>query len=721
MSSLAPPSFYDVAQTFYVDKLKVGSAATVKVTSIDLYFKSKPTQTKNVSGIDSPGVGIWICPVVNDIPDFGALSIYTYVRNSYDAVQAYADASQPTTFTFNTPITVATGGYYAIVVKFDDPGYKLWTNKQGDALVGTNTPSPGSTTVNDGKYYTNISIPASSSLDGTSLRACSPVDTTMKPFTDTDLKFKVKIAKYVANTVSVVVVNKNYEFITFGAYTGSLTSGEYVYQKVANSAGTVSVAEANNIVIGTGTNFTSAIVGSYIVIQNSIVGDVVLLKVSNVTNTTHLSLESNVFFTNTAANYMYPPVAQVFYKDYIRKKIHFTDSSANTTVYFSSGSEVWGATSKSKISISTLDDYPVDHFVPKIITSLPQYANISHTYALAYSNGSQYIMGDSVAVNTLSLNEVKKYKGVVRSRSSEVSSSYLYGSNRKSFIHTINLKINKPTNYLWEAPQIHTEDLDVFVRTNKITALADQQISDPNNGTVDTEVYPKGGLAGTKHITKKVSFANNRFAEDVRVFLTAHRPTGTDVLVYCKIHNSADPETFDDKSWTPLTIVENAGKYSSSTNTDDIIEYTYGLPAYSPTANALPGTFSTQVSNNIIVGTGVVCNTYVAIDNLVKIYNPLFPQNYMVAVVAASNTSTITLGTVVSNTNLVGTGFKVDRLKYNNIAFNDVLNYNICSYYNLAMANFDKYDSMQIKVVLAASNTNMSPTVDQIQVVGASA
>ena len=46
--------------------------------------------------------------------------------------------------------------------------------------------------------------------------------------------------------------------------------------------------------------------------------------------------------------------------------------------------------------------------------------------------------------------------------------------------------------------------------------------------------------------------ANNKFAEDLLVFLTAYRPANTDIKVFARIHNSDDPEAFDDKDWTML-------------------------------------------------------------------------------------------------------------------------------------------------------------------------
>jgi hypothetical protein len=73
---------------------------------------------------------------------------------------------------------------------------------------------------------------------------------------------------------------------------------------------------------------------------------------------------------------------------------------------------------------------------------------------------------------------------------------------------------------------------------------------------------------------------------------------------------------------------------------------------------------------------------YVKTNDVVKIYNSLFPENNMVASVATCNSSAIVLYEPITDTNLVGTGFKVQRMKYPGIAFTNILNDNVSRYYN---------------------------------------
>ena len=55
-----PPNF-SLIQTFYADPEIVNGASEVTMTSIDLFFKLKPSQTANLSGNPNAGVAVAIC------------------------------------------------------------------------------------------------------------------------------------------------------------------------------------------------------------------------------------------------------------------------------------------------------------------------------------------------------------------------------------------------------------------------------------------------------------------------------------------------------------------------------------------------------------------------------------------------------------------------------------------------------------------------------------
>ena len=90
-----------------------------------------------------------------------------------------------------------------------------------------------------------------------------------------------------------------------------------------------------------------------------------------------------------------------------------------------------------------------------------------------------------------------------------------------------------------------------------------------------TEKTPDHGTAKARYISKKVVLADTQDAEDIKVYVAAYKPAGTDIYVFAKFWNGTDPELFDNKQWTLLTTDNTL--VSSKANINDFIEYEYGL------------------------------------------------------------------------------------------------------------------------------------------------
>jgi hypothetical protein len=331
--------------------------------------------------------------------------------------------------------------------------------------------------------------------------------------------------------------------------------------------------------------------------------------------------------------------------------------------------------------------------------------------------GYQYVPGNARPLSNDKINDITAYDGYLLSRSNEVVNPVLYGANRKSGLIKMTIDINASNTNLFTSPTLNVSEFDLFVANNNISN--NYTATDANSVVYDTEVG-NAGIALARHISTKSQFADNRFAEDIRVFALAYRPQNTEVRVYAKIHSLGDPDTFDDRTWTPLTIINNGNKFSSVGDVNDLVEYEYGFPPYPESAVTLEGFATTGNGNNEIAITSDP-TPLLENNNLIKIYNPVVEENYQIAVVTNVNTSVITVSTPITNNNVLGAGLKIDRLKYYNTAFNNIQNDNICRYYNSSLAAFDKYDTMQIKIVLLSNSSYIVPKVEQVQVIGVSA
>lgn len=710
---------YSMIQTFYADPEAVNKSGEVSITSVELYFKLKPDPLRNTSGKIKPGASIIICDVENDEPVLAKCYIDSECSLPFDRINSFSDASTSSTFSLRVPLKVTTGRSYGIVVILDDPAYQLWINKQGDKLVNTNKPSPGSNLVKDGKLFmkNNASV--------------------FKALSDQDLKFKINVAKYVANTQTVYYTNRNFEFLTITGRTKRFLGGELVYKNVANSAGTLNVVSGNNTITGTGTLFTQYSTGTPIVVYaNSSTTQV--MTIINVANDTVITVGSKPAFSNSSTNFKITPIASVYYQEDLTNKMILVDSTANSTstsTRFQAGDVIVGDDSEAEATISSLDSYDTDRIFIRGGISVPAGGSINSKFVASANNGTGYAIDtnnfQAIKINDTKVKNITGTKGAILSRSAEVVNSNLFSNtdlliSKKSFVMQCDFAVAASNTALFNAPTVDKGLVDLFVMQNKIsntyTYTEANSSSRDYNVVIDTEVAGSG-IAASRHISSKVTFANNRFAEDIRVFMTAYRPANTDLRVYARVHNSADPDAFDDRQWTPLVYVDNATKFSSSLDRNDVIEYELGLPQYSETANVVPGVFSTQLGNSVIICSGTNPATYLAADDVIKLYNPLIPEDYIVSVVTSVNStaSSVTLGDTISNNNVVGSGFKVDRLKYKNIVFNNYTNDNVARYYNSSLVEFDKFDSMQIKIVMLADSTNKVPEVDQIQVIGVSA
>jgi len=235
-----------------------------------------------------------------------------------------------------------------------------------------------------------------------------------------------------------------------------------------------------------------------------------------------------------------------------------------------------------------------------------------------------------------------------------------------------------------------------------------------------TNEHTDSGNAWAKHITKIAEF--QRPAEDLRVYLTAYRPYGTDLKVYARIHKDEDPEPFDDKKWT-LLEQKNTADLSSAIDTSDYVELEYGFYQYAPERTKLTGVGAATLGNSTIIGSGTLFDAELANGDVIMLRQELFPDNHIVAVVGevVSNTE-LTLTENIANTSLVVEGLVIDKVSdaYENQAFNNIQKSNIVRYFNESKAKFDLYDRVAIKVVFLSDSPHRIPRIDDLRGVACS-
>jgi hypothetical protein len=699
-------AFFDYIQTFYVNSDAVNSAEEVLITSVELFFKGKPSTTSNISNLSAPGLSVWICEVTNDQPTPEKVLNNSVTIVQYERIHTSLNATTPTTVSFNAPVAVKSGRSYGIVIKYDDPAFEIWYNKQGDALVTT---TGKSSTVSQGSQGRFV---------GTLFKATSATDNTS--YSDRDLKFKVNIAKFDVTTGTFNLVNKDYEFFTLDSVSGTIRGGDIVYQDIASATGTISVSSSSSTITGSGTTFTNHSAGQKVLFGNGTTNN--LIKIVSVTNATSMVVETVPSITGSSLTYKVPPTGRADYTNYTNSSnsiLFLVDSdAANATFKFTPGTRVIGHNFGGSANLKSIYAYSADNITPRLAMKSWAHSNFQLTYKTVNETHNLVSTGTDVT-NMYNNASQTNWDAYILSRSTEVDTTLgltLYGARRKSVVMTVDVSAGtgSTTQSTFAVPRINADELDLSVYQNSINNNTEQTVNGIAN--FDTETA-KNGIGASKYISRKITFAADKFAEDIVVYLTGYRPAGTELKLYAKLHNSIDKESFDDKAWSPLIIKDNTEKYSSEPA--DLIEYTYGLPQYPEVRESLSGSFTVQSTSSVILASADQTNA-VAAGDLIKVYDPILPDNHEVFTVLSANTTAISVNKNITNVNIIG-NMSVDKLKYKLTAWNNIANDNVARYVSNSLVEYDTFNSMQIKIVLLSDSTYVVPSVKQIQAIAVSA
>ena len=99
---------------------------------------------------------------------------------------------------------------------------------------------------------------------------------------------------------------------------------------------------------------------------------------------------------------------------------------------------------------------------------------------------------------------------------------------------------------------------------------------------INGETSKSGGPAEARYIMRTVTLADGFDSGDIRVYLTAYKPAGSNIYVYFKPLSISDPTKFVDSNWQLLTQITSTNFISSSK--DDFRELVYA-PGINNVAN----------------------------------------------------------------------------------------------------------------------------------------
>ena len=725
-----------LAQTFNINK--EDGADGVYVTKVKLYFKEKSSNS-------TVGITVQIRETDNGYPAPIVLA-QKVIKNSNINVSSTAALS--TDVVFDTPVYLKSGVDYCLVVTpfQNNPDFKLWVAEVGVPDVA------------------NESLISNANWGGGVLFLSSN-DKVWTPYQGEDLKFSVYVADFSKTSGTVVLENEDYEFLTLTGTEGtfvdseevaqkansylsgtftcnttsaivntstsqatSVSSGEYVLAVFANSTvsktGTVSANTTSAQVNGSSTLFSSEYtVGDYLLINgnvrsvNSITNNTILILDAPLSNTVsanaHYGVTENIQISrvnsvnSTAITLKDTPLYQIdggtTYYGAVQKVVRGTvdkvvndtvilknSSAANSTFRFIAGEKIIGETSQATATISSVDDKVVNfteahiRYIAPPTSSVSLIQKIDGVTATAANSSIKEGVSNSI-----------KYEAEIKSRSNEII------SGSKSF--KLYADLSRQSTYDSISPVVDTSPVSVTTIENIVN----------NDSTDETTRY---GNSSVKYISKNVVLADGLDAEDIKVYITAYKPTQADVLVYAKILASDDSDSFDDKDWTLLQQVTESNLHSDSLDETDYIEYEYGFKL-TPPSTKLSGVI-TSSSNTTITGSGTSFTVDLAANDIVKIVDSSTLTGYDIAVVnSIANNTSLTLKT---STTFSSGSASLEKVSQPKAAFKYNRDSNIVTYFDGDKAQHSTYKTFALKIVLLSSSTKYVPILKDLRALAVS-
>ena len=650
-----------IAQTFWVI---LGSGKAISgcfVSKLDLFFKTKDPAL---------GIQVELCKVVNGYPTDEVLAFSRAHKKATD-VSISDDGQTATTFTFPSPVYVTSEQQYAIRVTPDNntPNYDIYIAKTGQADI-----------------FSNKSV-ASDSHEGVLFMSTN--SSTWEPNSDEDLKFVIYRCDFTTGTGTATLKNLDVDYLTINSISGTFEQGEYVYaaNASAQTTGTVTISTSNNIVTGTGTDFSNEYAtGQYITFANNTSQDVV--QVNSVTNSTQIILKGYPSLSNTVGIAAYnTPTGTVDYFESNSETNLLTIknvTSSNSTFKLSAAMSVIGVESGANCNIVSVDNIELSYFETLMSKITPTYTDVEMYVQANTSTGT--------TGNTIYRTDDRNYFGtaaIVHSKSNDLTNKL-----QQHFI------FNNSSNFT--SPAIDVKPISILGYKDLI------------NNNVTNEHLGGQGSATAKYVSRVVNLDDDLFGEDLRVYLTAYKPTkdNADIKVYGKFLSDSDNESFVDKHWSELEVIGSDAR--SGDNKADYREYIYGIKKLPDATFVVEGAVTS--GSPTVTTSSDKASTLVA-GTLVKIENGDTISGYQVNRVKSVSTVTVTMENNMTFTNV---GANIRTIDYPQTVFKDPDNDSIAAYYNSAGSLQQSFKTFAVKIILLSDDSTTVPKVKDMRAIALS-
>lgn len=517
------------------------------------------------------------------------------------------------------------------------------------------------------------------------------------------------------NAVTLKVTSVTASNIQFAYANGAPATGAPFANGAANffkiAPGQVSITAGSKSVVGTGTRFdtlsnTQPVIA---VSSNSTVATHNILWPSGAVNSTSMSLKNAPFTTNGSAFPIVAPVGRVASIDYNRNLLILDMSIANnstaanawinsyaTPSYFAAGRTLIGTSSNAAAIIQSVNDLSINSAQPYFYQIAVQGTEVQ------YDANTTNVDYNPVSYPRLPISDTVYLSNdhiVVASKSNEI----INNAGEKSLKVYANL--TSVSSLL--TPLIDIEHMSLLTKENIISDYAAGE--ETNDGS-----------ALAKSISKMVTLADGMDAEDINVYLTAYKPADTNIDVYVKVLNAADPESFENRPWSQLVQITNQNLVSDSSNLQDYKEFQYSFPTDPISYDNMEEIVTTNNSVTLTSTNGNTVWTDVYSNNqLIVLFSDSNKTKYEVHQIATVDSGTqITLADPVAFSN-TSSAF-IGTLPFPYSTFKNSQNSNIVRYYDTSGVPYDSYKQYAIKIVMTAKQNNLVPKIADMRAIALS-
>lgn len=355
-----------------------------------------------------------------------------------------------------------------------------------------------------------------------------------------DIKFKLYRAKFNSRSGSAAVRNKNVDILSLSSLS-ALT-------------GIVGIRAGDKLYAWSNSSVNTAVNG-------------VVTKIDLTNNLVYLKNSTGNFTANT--------------------DVVFVRTADESDISLTGQAGILGLAKVSPASSNGLYKFAYHGIVPKLGVTRVPLTDVTLTYKGAVYNGTKYVQDDRTF--RIDNNVEVEFNDKTRFWLGETEEK-----NASNDFRTGTTPLGLPctnSSVVIEATLASNSDfISPIVDLKKNSVVLLRNIINANT----TNEHTKTGAARSKYISKIITLEDQMEAEDLKLFITANKPANTDVYVYTKVWNAADPEPFDSKVWSKMVLEGIEGERKSN-SPDEYIEYVY---SFASTAALAGNAFAAYQPNN---------------------------------------------------------------------------------------------------------------------------